>query len=99
MRSDYSTLSIPRRVPEWELVYRSVAPLLKVIMAVCGHPRITVPEPRLHFPFRAEPGQRRGSPLAVGDGLTPLRRPEPTPKYNGHGCVRPRMVRVCRLIN
>jgi PAS domain S-box-containing protein len=45
----------PRRAPEWELAYRSVAPSLKVIMAVCGHLQMTVRGPRFHSLFLAEP--------------------------------------------
>ena len=54
LRTDSSKRSTPPRVTVWESAFPSVAPLSRVIMAVCGQHRMMVREPRFRFPFLAQ---------------------------------------------
>ena len=55
MRTDSSKRFTQRKAVAWESGYPSVAPLLRMIMAVCGRQRTMVREPRFRFLSLDEP--------------------------------------------
>jgi Histidine kinase-, DNA gyrase B-, and HSP90-like ATPase len=57
-KADSSTRSTPPRAAAWGSVCQSAAQSSRVITAVCGPHRMTVREPRFHFPFRGNPRVR-----------------------------------------
>lgn len=67
----------------WAWVYPSAARLLKLIMGVCGLPRMMGQEPRSHFLFlaitRAHPQFRPPAPISQLEVLPWLVRMEPAP--------------------